>query len=279
MLAQKGDLVGPKAGVRAAAYSTCIAAAATGVPQRGIVHSTFAAAANIVFPGGLLLSLNAGTAPRMPNGLQLSTPPATFPFPTLRPGMPVLFGARCLHIEACDCSLDLSNCTQWNPQITRPERLDMEIVGKNRTLLANELQCGSEPTGSLPRFNSFASKDVSQMARYLCGRGAGLTPAGDDLLAGWMAIHWLLYGPTPHVIAACQQILAVARQQTHLLSQCWLGYAAKGMVALPIKVLLDAITQEDDRGLETATQKVLEMGATSGYDVIQGMLLGLEMCF
>src|SRR5712692_1787336 len=279
MLAHEDFLAWPKAGVRAAAYSACVAAAAAGAPQRGMVHSAFSAAANIAFPGGLLLSLNAATAPRMPNGLQLSTPPATFPFPALRPGMPVLFGAQRLHIEACDCSLDLSNCTQWNPQITKPERLDMEIVEKNRHLLANELKRGSEPVGSLWRCNAVASKDVSQMARYLCGRGAGLTPAGDDMLAGWMAIHWLLYGPTPHVIAACQQILAVARQQTHLLSQCWLGYAAKGMVALPIKVLLDAITQEDDRGLETATQKVLEMGATSGYDVIQGMLLGLEMCF
>ena len=107
----------------------------------------------------------------------------------------------------------------------------------------------------------------------LCGRGMGLTPTGDDMLAGWMAIGWLLKGPKPDFLAVCQQIVAIARRQTHLLSQCWLNYAANGYVAEPIGALLHALTQEDDVQLVQATRAVLAMGATSGYDVIQGMLM------
>jgi hypothetical protein len=111
------------------------------------------------------------------------------------------------------------------------------------------------------------------MAQYLSGRGIGLTPAGDDMLAGWMACNWLLHGPTARLLEACQQILLVARQQTHLLSQCWLSYAAEGNIALPMRDLLAALMQERQEPLLAAVQDVLALGATSGYDFMQGMLL------
>ena len=111
------------------------------------------------------------------------------------------------------------------------------------------------------------------MAHALCGCGIGLTPTGDDMLAGWMAIGWLLHGPQPEFLSECRQIVAVARQQTHLLSQCWLEYAANGYVAEPIKTLLHALTQEDGQHLVQPTQAVLALGATSGYDIIQGILM------
>ena len=99
------------------------------------------------------------------------------------------------------------------------------------------------------------------------------------MLAGWMAVGWLLYGATPEFLGACEQIVEVARQQTHLLSRCWLGYAARGEVASPIVALLAALTGdgENEAQLVQAAQAVLAMGATSGYDVITGILLGLNM--
>jgi hypothetical protein len=101
-----------------------------------------------------------------------------------------------------------------------------------------------------------------------------------------MAVGWLLYGPQPAFRDACAQIMEVARRQTHLLSRCWLGYAAEGNVALPVVRLLETLARESDDGdtgntennaqLELAAQAVLALGATSGYDVISGILLGLE---
>ena len=278
-----------------ATYSTLLTTAAAGEAQRGMIHSVFKAAANIVFPGGLVLSLNACGSPRMPNGIELSSAPGTFPFNMLRPGLPVLFGAQHVVIEAAACSLDLSHCAQWDPHISRPERLDRNIVRKNRKWLASFLS--SNPSSlthsqgwSIERSSLFADTlqgctlrasfekkiGVLHMARSLCGRGAGLTPAGDDILAGWMAANWLLYGPLPRLLEAYQDIIDVARQQTHLLSQCWLSYVAEGHVAQPIQVLLEAITSNNETKLTTATQAVLAMGATSGHDLLQGILLGLK---
>src|SRR5579863_8357018 len=59
-------------GTRATSYSAAIANAVVGSPRRGVVHSVFSAAANIVFPRDFVLSLNAAVGPRMPNGLQLA---------------------------------------------------------------------------------------------------------------------------------------------------------------------------------------------------------------
>jgi len=237
-----------------------------------------------------MLSLNAADVPRMPNGLQLSAGTDNSFYAKLRVGMPVLFGAQRLLIEAVDCSLDLSACTEWDAHIERSRVLDRDMLERNGEWLRKYLLSLPPPGGALHVMACFPNKttcggqdgdlthfsDVHAMAQYLCGRGIGLTPAGDDMLAGWMAVNWLLYGPTPAVLEACQQIMLVARRQTHVLSQCWLGYAAEGNVALPIKTLLEAMTKEDDVQLERTTRAVLSMGATSGYDVLQGMLCGLH---
>jgi hypothetical protein len=225
--------------------------------------------------------------------------------------MPVLFGAQRLHIEAVHCSLDLTNCSQWDPHIERPAELNMRIVVNNLRYLQQHLS-QQRPQGDLhwrgyedqgdrkgqgdreregdrkgrPYDTALSERDwqawrdayaspeiLRAMAQYLSGRGIGLTPAGDDMLAGWMACNWLLYGPTTRLLEACQQILLVARQQTHLLSQCWLSYAAEGNIALPMRDLLAALTQERQEPLLAAVQDVLALGATSGYDFMQGMLL------
>src|SRR5436305_1745277 len=201
---------------RATSYSTYVAVVARGVAHRGVIHSVFPAAANIIFPGGFVLSLNAITSPQMPNGLQLSTPPGTFPFSALRAGMPVLFGAQRLLIEAVNCSLDLSCCSEWNPHIERPAELNIKIVTRNKELLLKHI-----PVLDLQLSWDQPECNVRPMAEYLCGREVVLTPTGDDILAGWMAVNWLLHGPVPGFLKACQESVSVAKQQTHFLSQCW----------------------------------------------------------
>lgn len=266
--------------IRASAYSKCIAAAVRGTAQRGVVQSTFTTAANLLFPSGFMLCLNATDGLCMPNGVQLSAVSDMSFFTRLRPGMSVLLGAERLVIEAVNCSLDLSLSGQWNAHIERPEGLDVEIVRRNGKWLraiVDRIEDSRRATTrySAPIRNGEGWVGIAAMAQYLCGRGIGLTPSGDDMLAGWMAVNWLLYGSMPALREACQQIMVVARRQTHVLSQCWLGYAAEGNLALPVKALLEAMTQEDEAELERATQRMLAMGATSGYDVARGILLGL----
>ena len=270
---------------QATSYSLCLAPALVDAPRRGIVHSAFATAANLVFPHDFVVSLNGDTQksgvltralpfPGMPNGIQLKA----FPFGVLRPGMPVLLGAGRLVIDAVACSLDLSGCSQWNPYIIHRGVGRLHVIRENAAWLARRYLDTADDHDDLRSALSrmpTAFPTAASMARALCGRGPGLTPAGDDMLVGWMALNWLLYGPRSEVIAACQEILAVARRQTHLLSQCWLGYAARGCAALPICALLEAMAGNDERQLAAATRVVLSMGATSGRDLVRGIVMGV----
>lgn len=213
----------------------------------------------------------------MPNGIHI----VNAPFAVMRPGMSVLLGAQRLCIQSLDIILDLSYAAQWNPCIERPAKLDMRIVRSNAARLERYVADWTAPPGYRPLQTDYPN--IAEMARFLCGRGMGLTPGGDDMLVGWMALGWLLNGPQPDFLAACRQIMTIARQPTHLthlLSQCWLGYAADGYVAEPIGALLHALTVDNEPQLARATQDVLALGATSGYDLIQGILMGLKMaCF
>jgi hypothetical protein len=224
-----------------------------------------------------MLSLNACTSVRMPNGIQLVVPAGVFPFSHLRPAMPVLLGAGQLIIDAIDSAFDLSYCLLWDPHIELPLALDMGIVQKNGAWLAQFIAPLHRHWHAVGKCPVQTDCQVQAMARYLCGRGIGLTPSGDDMLAGWMALQLFLHGPDSRVIEACRQILAIAGEQTHILSQCWLGYAAQGAVAMPVRDLLTSMAREDDRALEVAARAVLAMGATSGHDLIQGILLGLRV--
>lgn len=302
--------------VTALACSTRIVEKVMGPPLRGLVHSTFAAAANVAFAGGFLLSLNAlphstsnlhiemdsngsgpllseerGTdhvlskespvekattlsaspLPLMPNGLLLSARKGTFPFANLRPGMPVILGAGWLVIEAVSCSLDCTGCACWDPHIHRPTHLNIEEIRANGLWLARRYT--NEESKWMPEFGN--DETPLALAERLCGRGPGLTPGGDDFLAGWLAAGWLLYGPQAAFLADCQCVLEIARRRTHTLSQCWLAYAAAGDVARPVCELLAALTSPDRVRLEHAARELLALGATSGFDLLQGILYSI----
>jgi len=173
------------------AYSHMIEEVVAGLPRRGIVHSVFGAAANVLFPAGFMLSLNARSAPRMPNGLQLSAGAGAYPFSELRVGMHVLLGAQRLHIEAIGCSLDLSSCDRWDPCIQHPEHLNMEVVRQNGTRLAALLtgEAAAHEGGMVKGIDAedegwrraLKLETMFDIARYLCGRGVGLTPTGENM--------------------------------------------------------------------------------------------------
>lgn len=213
--------------------------------------------------------------PLMPNGLLLSAHAGEWPFTALRAGMPVVLGAGWLVLEASSCSLDCTTCPRWNPHIERPEPLEIERIKENARQLST--LCQRDRLLQADTLCVYAKGEtLPELAAKLCGRGPGLTPSGDDFLAGWMAVGWLLYGPQPIFLASCQSVNEIASQRTHALSQCWLAYAAAGDVAHPIGELLSALIGHDHALLLSAAQNVLALGATSGYDLLQGILHGIE---
>lgn len=272
--------------VKTLACSTRIVEKILGPPQRGLVHSSFAGATNFSFPAGFMLSLNAsprhigcaavsdGLLPLLPNGILLAAHPGEFPFTQLSPGMPAILGAGRLVLEPLACSLDLSLCPGWNPHINRPARLDPTAIQASYTCLVR--LCQKHNQRSVLERQELAEATILELADRLCGRGPGLTPGGDDFLAGWMAVGWLLHGPQPEFLSQCQDILTLARARTHQLSQYWLACAAEGDVTRPVGALLAALNTSDPTPVEKAALDLLALGATSGFELLLGILYGIS---
>jgi hypothetical protein len=95
-------------------------------------------------------------------------------------------------------------------------------------------------------------------AELYAGRGAGLTPAGDDLLAGYVAGLVLLHGETKHAA----QLAREAAGRTVPLSATLLGHAARGEVPEPVHVLLAT----------SDTRPLLAFGHSSGIAWLRGLI-------
>ncbi len=111
---------------------------------------------------------------------------------------------------------------------------------------------------------------VRRAAAQLAGWGPGLTPSGDDFLAGVMLGLWLERGAD--AAAACAQIYAAAAPRTTRLSCAFLRAARDGLADERWHVLLRALTLDDVAGLEHAARAVLAFGASSGLDMLAGFL-------
>ena len=98
----------------------------------------------------------------------------------------------------------------------------------------------------------------------LVGRGPGLTPLGDDVLAGWLATRAALGHPHSAVADAVRHRAAA----TTLLSATLLDCAARGEALPQLAQWLAAPTATTERAL-------LAVGATSGAGLLAGARLAL----
>jgi hypothetical protein len=115
--------------------------------------------------------------------------------------------------------------------------------------------------------------------RELIGLGSGLTPAGDDLLAGYLTGLWCTtFGKSEReefVSGLSRKIIRLARR-TNDISRTYLSHAAHGQVSSRIAALAEAISQgESDKRLLDIAENAMRVGHTSGMDAVTGLLLGL----
>ena len=277
----------------------------------GSIHSMFHRAVNVAIDG-TMLSLLSSELPRMPNGVRLSSVMLEELLRGLGPGMEVLVGDGGLLIPGCNFSLCLPEAPPWEPRpdiegyswqcetvaqhvrllalylVDRPQRGGLAaLVGQ--LLLGQAVQEMPLARMALPRLRLLerTAKEqniagVEEATRGLAGLGPGLTPAGDDVLAGFAAVMALLSarisadGTSRSHVA--EVIAAVARPRTTVLSGVLLEYAARGEVAEQLgEVLLAlALPAEESEAVLQAAEKLLAFGGTSGGDTLLGVLFGLR---
>ena len=106
-------------------------------------------------------------------------------------------------------------------------------------------------------------------AAHLAGLGPGLTPAGDDFLAGVMLWSWLAH-PQPQIF--CASLVEAAVSHTTTLSAAFLQAAARGECSQPWHRLLQALAAGDQDPMNAAVTAILAHGHTSGADALAGFL-------
>jgi hypothetical protein len=110
-------------------------------------------------------------------------------------------------------------------------------------------------------------------AAQLAGLGMGLTPAGDDFLAGFMLSAWLAH-PAPKTF--CQTLLEAAAPNTTALSGAFLRVAACGECSAPWQDFLAALDCGQEDAMARAVKAVLACGHSSGADTLAGFLVMTE---
>ncbi len=116
-----------------------------------------------------------------------------------------------------------------------------------------------------------AACDSPAGAGALVGRGPGLTPSGDDALAGALLVaHALGTG------AALADAVRARLGATTAVSAALLDAAADGYAARPVVALVDAAILNDADAVRRSLPDVLAIGHTSGADTVTGIRAALH---
>jgi hypothetical protein len=108
----------------------------------------------------------------------------------------------------------------------------------------------------------------------LLGRGPGLTPTGDDVLAGALVALCALGSPAASVLG--DAVLTAAPEATTTVSAALLTYAARGECIPQMADLVEAIGGSEG-ALPRTAGALLAVGHCSGAGLLHGVLVGLAI--
>jgi hypothetical protein len=150
--------------------------------------------------------------------------------------------------------LDPGPLVVWDPVLSAIEP-GPRLAARGRAVLAALRPAG--PPGPLtPPVAALGDWDRALGA--LLGRGGGLTPEGDDLLAGALAVA--------AATGAAPALPPDLRERTTALSATLLELAAAGCAPRPLHAVLDL----DDEGWRVALGELERLGASSGRAIALG---------
>jgi hypothetical protein len=276
-----------------AVVSTGIGALVRGPERDLVVLAAFPQAAYLTSDDGDVVAIVTSDGVRLPNAAVLTVPAAERPLAGLHAGQVGSVGVQRLRIGG----LDLRAARWWDPR-PRLAAVDEDVLARAAVEAGARIGEVLEPlpvglhaplAAAAAGLREGDRDAVLAAARQLLGAGPGLTPAGDDLLAGLVSGTVLLSpalasasGGDPRSLRVLRlveevgpMIAAAARDRTTALSAALLGHAARGEVAAPAGAFLHAL---GGRGVLTAaTDRLLQVGATSGRDLAVGLLAAVDL--
>lgn len=119
------------------------------------------------------------------------------------------------------------------------------------------------PPDLAPELAALVAGRLAVAASRLAGRGDGLTPAGDDVLAGFAAWRW-----------ACGAPIALPAERCAPLGRDYLRCAERGELPEPAAAVLTAIRAGDAPRASRRASRLADWGASSGAALLWGMAAG-----
>jgi hypothetical protein len=147
------------------------------------------------------------------------------------------------------------------------------------TRTAIERACSARLSHTLPLLARATERrdvmGVAGAAARLVGLGPGLTPSGDDFIAGYLAALWSRAGFESGIDAMLHSLgdaLAPLFLRTNAISRQMLSDAAQGRFAERLVDVTRAVAGEGD--VVCAAAQALASGHSSGADTLCGLLFG-----
>jgi hypothetical protein len=259
---------------------------------------------NVVLAQGPGVSLPAGTRFAVPREgdvvrselvILYPVPPATgsqIKISSPHPGVealagPVMCGKRPAKVSSpghylaiSPIMIDLTSAIPWNPQPDwdhlRTRR--RQIAAGAKAIAGILAESGWTPArcGLPEAVCEQAARGQAAALSALVGLGPGLTPAGDDWLAGWLLAQHLV--PDVTALRNLSRLVGkMAADRTTTLSRALLACVAAGEADAAWHALLSALAEVPMTNLPIyqSTQTILSHGATSGAAMLIGFCQGV----
>jgi len=144
-------------------------------------------------------------------------------------------------------------------------------------LLHNRVMKTAATLRRVMRFDEHpAMTDMLPHCRCLIGLGHGLTPSGDDFLAG-MIMGLAKMGRSSTALSLAAMMLHEAAERTTQVSFSFYQAMAEGQICQSHKFFLDYLGNDLSRTGRHLLTDVTRYGATSGWDTIAGICFGISL--
>jgi hypothetical protein len=253
-------------GVGSTAIAELLEAPGTGVVLGSSSHAVW------LLVGDAVVVISSSDSTRLPNGVEVAAAASEDPFGSVQHGESVEIGGNRIMLVG----LTVDVVRWWDPRPALPATTAEEL-GRLLQSLPSEVP---DIDGSRLRdaLHKMSGTGLLEAAGELLGWGTGLTPEGDDYLAGALAALAILGSAvgseeSAAMLAAIEQPLAeLVVERTTTFSAALIDNALRGEVAAPAGDLLRALAGRGD--VETSHAELCAVGHSSGPALAAGIVLG-----
>lgn len=213
-------------------------------------------------------------ATRLPNSVEIALDASTDPFVSIEHGGRAALNPTSIVLRG----LTVEVVRWWDARPALPSLRPAELA-----IAYDRLPSAIAPVASKDLRHALATASADSLcdaAASLLGQGSGLTPEGDDYLAGALAATRTLgsaigSNEALEMLDACEGRLArFARRATTTFSAALIRCALRGEVAAPAGAFLRSLAGRGD--VATTHRHLRSVGHTSGPALAAGIVLGAQ---